>query len=38
VTGGHPHRGLVAMVAAATLAAAIVYLARPVLRPAPSTA
>jgi predicted MFS family arabinose efflux permease len=38
VSGGHPHRGLVAMVAAAAVAAAISYLARPVFRAAPSTA
>jgi MFS family permease len=38
VSGGHPHRGLVACVAAAGIAAAIAYLARPVLRPAPSAA
>jgi predicted MFS family arabinose efflux permease len=38
VSGGHPHRGLVATVLAAALAAAIAYLARPVFRVAPSTA
>lgn len=38
VTGGHAHRGLVAMVVAAAIAAGLVYLARPVLRPAPSAA
>jgi MFS family permease len=38
VSGGHPHRGLVATVAAAVAAAGIAYLARPVFRPAPSTA
>ena len=38
VSGGHPHRGLVATVAGAAAAAAIAYLARPVFRPAPSTA
>jgi MFS family permease len=36
VSGGHPHRGLVAMVGAAAAAAAIAYVARPVLRAAPS--
>jgi MFS family permease len=38
VTGGHPHRGLVACVAAAGVAAGIAYLARPVFRATPSTA
>jgi predicted MFS family arabinose efflux permease len=38
VSGGHPHRGLVATVAGAAAAAAIAYLARPVLRAAPSAA
>jgi MFS family permease len=38
VSGGHPHRGLAACVAAAAVAAAIAYLARPVLRPSPSAA
>ena len=36
VSGGHPHRGFVATVAAAAVACAAAYLARPVLRPAPS--
>jgi predicted MFS family arabinose efflux permease len=38
VTGGHPHRGFAATVVAAGLAAAVAYLARPALRPAPSAA
>jgi VIT1/CCC1 family predicted Fe2+/Mn2+ transporter len=38
VSGGHPHRGLIAMVVAAAVAAAVTYVARPVLRPAASTA
>jgi hypothetical protein len=38
VSGGHPHRGLVAMVAAAGVAAGIAYLARPVLRPVSAVA
>jgi predicted MFS family arabinose efflux permease len=38
VSGGHAHRGFVATVAAAAVAAGIAYLARPVFRPAPSTA
>jgi MFS family permease len=38
VTGGHPHRGLAAAVAAAAVACAIAYLARPSLRVAASTA
>ena len=38
VSGGHPHRGLVAMVAAAAAACGFAYLARPVLRPASATA
>lgn len=38
VTGGHPHRGLVATVVGAGVAAAFAYLARPVFRAAPSTA
>lgn len=37
VSGGHPHRGLVAMVVGAAAAAGIAYLARPVFRAAPST-
>jgi MFS family permease len=36
VTGGHPHRGLVATVAAAAAAAVVAYLARPTFKPAPS--
>jgi MFS family permease len=35
VTGGHAHRGLVATVLGAGVAAGVAYLARPVLRPAP---
>jgi predicted MFS family arabinose efflux permease len=38
VTGGHAQRGLVATVVAAGLAAVTAYVARPVLRPAPSAA
>jgi MFS family permease len=38
VSGGHPHRGLIAMVVAAAVAAGVTYLARPVLRPAASAA
>jgi MFS family permease len=38
VTGGHPHRGFAATVVAAGVAAIIVYMARPILRPAPSAA
>lgn len=38
VTGGHSHRGLVATVAAAAIACAIAYVARPSLRPATSAA
>jgi MFS family permease len=36
VTGGHPHRGLAATVAAAAAACAIAYVARPSLSPAAS--
>lgn len=36
VSGGHPHRGLVATVVGGAVAAAIAYLARPVFKPAPS--
>lgn len=38
VSGGHAHRGFAATVAAAAVACAAAYLARPVLKPAPSTA
>jgi MFS family permease len=38
VSGGHPHRGFAATLAAAAVAAVIAYLARPTLRPAPSAA
>ncbi len=38
VTGGHPHRGLAATVAAAVVACAVAYLARPRLRAATSVA
>jgi predicted MFS family arabinose efflux permease len=38
VSGGHPHRGFAATVAAAAVACIAAYLARPVLRPAPSAA
>jgi predicted MFS family arabinose efflux permease len=38
VNGGHPHRGFAATVAAAVVACAIAYVARPSLRPAASAA
>jgi hypothetical protein len=38
VTGGHPHRGLAATVAASAVACAVAYVARPSLRPATSAA
>jgi MFS family permease len=38
VTGGHPHRGFAATVAASAVACAVAYVARPSLRPATSTA
>jgi len=38
VTGGHPHRGFAATVAAAVVACVVAYLAHPSLRPATSAA
>jgi hypothetical protein len=38
VTGGHPHRGLIATVVAAAVACTVAYVGRPSLRAATSTA
>jgi predicted MFS family arabinose efflux permease len=38
VSGGHPHQGFAATVIASAVACAVAYLARPVLKPAPSAA